>query len=235
MVRRRKGRAASGARVALAVAGVLSLALAACLGGPVRELTAQESAALDGGKGCVACHVDEALAVRASRAHRGTPERASCALCHGEHSEAAGAGAVETVGCAVACHASVRAAFDLPFSHPLGVAASCTDCHDPHGGNPRRERSELRFERCVACHQDLRGPFVFEHDGNRVQRCLSCHVPHGSANRRMLTQARTSFLCTKCHTGIELIHQQLPGSAFLECLNCHVEVHGSNWDLFFFR
>jgi len=34
---------------------------------------------------------------------------------------------------------------------------------------------------------------------------------------------------------LEDIHVEDPGAAIRDCLLCHTEVHGSNWDRSFFR
>lgn len=52
-------------------------------------------------------------------------------------------------------------------------------------------------ETCGKCHTAQRGPFVFEHEAIR-EGCTTCHKPHGSVNRRMLTE-RNATLCLKCH------------------------------------
>ena len=36
-------------------------------------------------------------------------------------------------------------------------------------------------------------------------------------------------------TGRALDQGRLPGRIFSECLQCHTEIHGSNWDREFFR
>jgi predicted CXXCH cytochrome family protein len=100
----------------------------------------------------------------------------------------------------------------------------------------RRERREvLRHDACVACHREFDFPFQFEHEGDRNWLCLSCHEPHGSANRRLLTHADTRQLCLSCHASLDDEHAQSPGSPFLQCLQCHTEVHGSHWDRHFLR
>jgi DmsE family decaheme c-type cytochrome len=134
-----------------------------------------------------------------------------------------------------ACHTDVAADFALPFRHPLDAALGCTSCHPPHGLSPLRERDHLRSESCLECHRELAGPFLFEHDGSRQRLCLSCHEAHGSPNRRLLTYADSRALCTSCHHSLEDLHTQNPGSIFQDCLQCHTEVHGSDWSRELFR
>jgi predicted CXXCH cytochrome family protein len=91
-------------------------------------------------------------------------------------------------------------------------------------------RERERRGRCVECHREYAGPYLYPHEGSHRLACLSCHEPHGSTNPRLLTHASSRELCFSCHETIELIHDQSPGSVFRQCLACHTEVHGSNWD-----
>jgi len=175
--------------------------------------------------GCVACHAREADALRADTSHRG----AGCGGCHGEHADGGGAGPVAPGARCADCHAAERARFTLPFRHPLGPADACTTCHPAHGLAPRESRVVLRRDACVECHREYAGPYAFDHEGDRTRQCLSCHEPHGSPNRRLLTHSETRMLCLSCHIQLEQTHIQNAGSIYRECLNCHTEVHGSNW------
>jgi hypothetical protein len=33
-----------------------------------------------------------------------------------------------------------------------------------------------------------------------------------------------------CHSDLEGFHIQDPGAIFRDCLSCHTEIHGSNWN-----
>jgi DmsE family decaheme c-type cytochrome len=133
------------------------------------------------------------------------------------------------------CHVEIVAQFRLPFHHPLGGNVRCASCHPPHGGPPRELREHVRREACLECHLEKEGPFLFEHEGDRNLLCLSCHEPHGSSNPRLLTHHDSRSLCHSCHMNLENVHLEEPGSIFRDCLLCHTEVHGSNWDREFFR
>ena len=164
----------------------------------------------------------------ADRGHRGLS--GGCMGCHGDHALGTGEGPVELHARCEDCHGGALARFALPFRHPLGVGLDCTSCHPPHGLAPREQRAHLRHAVCVECHREFAGPFQFEHEGNRALGCLSCHEAHGSSNRRLLTHADSRMLCMSCHSDLEQSHRQNPGSIFRECLNCHTEVHGSQWN-----
>ena len=90
---------------------------------------------------------------------------------------------------------------------------------------------------CLACHAELRGPFLWEH-APVVEDCGTCHVPHGS-NQPALLARRAPQLCQGCHSSVgHRSFAQTPedlaagrAGAFLlanACLNCHFAVHGSN-------
>jgi DmsE family decaheme c-type cytochrome len=201
------------------------------------------AAGLDAGEdaACAACHAEEAHDARAFRRHRDLPGGSGCLGCHLLHETGEGADkptleSTLRVRCED-CHTEALAQFHLPFRHPLGgeIEKRCTICHPPHGGSPRELREHLRHDACVECHLEEAGPFLFEHEGDRSLQCLSCHEPHGSSNPRLLTHNDSRSLCHSCHMNLEDVHREDPGSIFHECLQCHTEVHGSNWDREFFR
>lgn len=186
---------------------------------------------------CAACHADAKHDLLNSRRHGSRANALGCTACHLPHEldaqrRVVGGGLAATCE---SCHAEVVAQFQLPFRHTLGGNLTCTSCHSPHGGALHEEREKLREGSCVACHVEYRGPFVFRHEGDDRQKCMSCHEPHGASNRRLLNFADSNSSCFSCHAGIEGIHTQQPGSNFLHCLNCHTEVHGSNWSPELFR
>lgn len=192
---------------------------------------------------------------------------AACIDCHrgattlhwwGSHHEAAGVGCADChraheardpmtdpiaqIEACVGCHAKTRAEALRPSHHPMQDGrVACADCHGPHGGpGPGGLVEPTVNDTCLACHADLRGPFLWEHPPAR-EDCLTCHRPHGSAHRDLLVQ-RTPWLCQQCHmaqfhpstalSGTALPGPTLPsGSQNLmgrDCLNCHAKVHGSN-------
>jgi DmsE family decaheme c-type cytochrome len=107
----------------------------------------------------------------------------------------------------------------------------CVSCHDPHGsaGDALLRQASVN-ENCYSCHQDMRGPFLWEHSPVR-EECTTCHKAHGSNYPSML-RARTTQLCQSCHQ--QGRHQTLAGvpqSVWVvnkACLNCHSQIHGSN-------
>ena len=102
-------------------------------------------------------------------------------------------------------------------------------------------------EPCLKCHQEKRGPFVFEHAPVRVEGCETCHYPHGSMNSRLLRRPVVFTLCLECHNGADSLGRDRTGvltqtsshnmadPRYQHCTNCHVRVHGSNSDPFFLR
>jgi predicted CXXCH cytochrome family protein len=135
------------------------------------------------------------------------------------------------------CHNDVRGKFSLPSHHPVPEGKlSCTDCHSPHKGSIYRGGAALlaENEKCLRCHSEQRGPYVFEHEASR-EGCTICHTAHGSVNAKLLT-VRDANLCVKCH------FQQVRGGRLLfggsehtlrvqqgTCwtAGCHEAVHGS--------
>jgi predicted CXXCH cytochrome family protein len=213
-----------------------------------------------GNQACADCHAALVRSFPASphaRVHLTATSgvgNAGCELCHGpgsKHIEAGGGAKFiinprkDPAAC-TECHLEIQAQFQLPQHHPVMEGRmNCVQCHDPHGGDIFKPAGGLAMSRlnqsCAQCHQKQTRPFVFEHEALR-EGCTTCHKPHGSVNRKLLTQADPN-LCLRCHA-------QAPGpgaasgtvyigsinhTAFLRMgtcwtAGCHTAVHGSNVD-----
>lgn len=154
----------------------------------------------------------------------------------------------------------------MPVKHRVNEGViECSDCHNPHGTFAATWRTGIRprmvdqtsgqaagqnlgnEEPCLKCHQDKRGPFVFEHAPVRVNGCESCHFPHGSMNSKLLRRPVVYTVCLPCHNGAGNFGLTGSGVAlqsgahnmldprFHDCTNCHVRIHGSNADPNFLR
>ena len=219
---------------ALLVSTIALFVAAACASSEEMRRVRAEVAEADAA--CITCHADAARELDLSHHHGGLAHSVACLDCHFPH--AGTETALGTAGLKARCedcHADVAVQFLLPFRHTLGATITCTSCHSHHGAAPREEREHLRDDTCIGCHGEMRGPFVFKHEGDKLQACISCHEPHGSPNRRLLTHADPNSLCFSCHETLELSHSQSPGSPFIGCLHCHTEIHGSNWSAELFR
>ncbi len=131
------------------------------------------------------------------------------------------------------CHQDVKSKFYLPTRHKvLEGAVKCTDCHTPHGSRTRaslRTGSRFNFsvDVCFKCHPEKRGPWVFEHSSVKVEGCVACHLPHGSPNRFLLIRPQVRTVCIECH-GQRHFNP-------VSCVNCHTQIHGSNFSTKFFQ
>ncbi len=131
----------------------------------------------------------------------------------------------------VQCHGEVAADFALQYHHPVAEGTMrCTDCHDIHA-SARWGQLEGDDARCFECHQEVRGPFLFEHFALE-EGCVVCHNPHGSVVEKLLVQADNG-LCEQCHFDanfplIGAVDHTGFLSAGARCFDCHFEVHGSN-------
>jgi DmsE family decaheme c-type cytochrome len=186
---------------------------------------------------CLDCHKGELMHWQGGT-H--AVEDLACGDCHDSHSPRQPV--LERVGQAETCyecHQDVRAQALLPSRHPLLEGQLvCTDCHAPHGSLKPGELIGLNLnDTCLGCHEDQRGPFLFEHPP-ASEDCSSCHVPHGAVHEPLLN-ARAPFLCQDCH--VAEFHPSdlnsgaglpggVPNAALLgrNCMNCHPKVHGSN-------
>lgn len=187
---------------------------------------------------CLTCHEQGDPLLWAGSAHQ--QEGLACNDCHNSHQQdglALDTNAADEQ--CLTCHTDVKAQIRLPSRHPIAEGKTgCVDCHNPHGGLGDGALHQVSLnDNCFSCHQELRGPFLWEHPP-AAEDCSLCHRPHGSVHERLLT-ARGPALCQQCHSAafhpsIAYGAEGLPnGSANpnllgKNCLNCHSQPHGSN-------
>jgi len=196
---------------------------------------------------CLACHHQEDHVSFKSSPHG--LSGLSCTSCHNPHGQIGNTqqARARQVDLCFSCHQEKRGQFHMPSHHPLMEGKmTCTGCHAPHG-SPTGDRMMLARENlnetCLKCHQNLAGPWAFEH-GPVAEDCSTCHRPHGSVTEQLLTQPETG-LCLKCHSPhhggyadrdfpaapqLELAASQQRFLAYQNCTNCHSRIHGSDQD-----
>jgi len=111
---------------------------------------------------------------------------------------------------------------------------TCTSCHNPHGTTTEKLIEGVSItDKCLSCHADKRGPFIWQHPPV-LESCLNCHQAHGS-NVISLLRVQMPRLCQQCH--VNSGHNRGPYTPPAaqstrrynrSCLNCHVNIHGSN-------
>lgn len=130
------------------------------------------------------------------------------------------------------CHGNIALESRMAYRHPVESGlVGCTSCHDIHGRSVQTAMDGVSDQACLACHEEQKGPFLFEHAGME-QGCSSCHAPHGSPHRGQLRTAG-SGTCVGCHAqsnfptvGAASHDFRLSGGG--RCWDCHSDVHGSN-------
>ncbi|MEX1032523.1 MAG: DmsE family decaheme c-type cytochrome [Cellvibrionaceae bacterium] len=187
---------------------------------------------------CLDCHRGDVGPHWAGSIHQF--EEVACSDCHQLHDprDPVTQRATQSDLC-LDCHRPQRADFLRRSAHPVREGLQvCADCHEPHGSaGPALLATTTVNDTCYNCHAEKRGPFLWEHASVR-EDCTNCHVPHGS-NHQALLQARTPWLCQQCHlvqfhpsTSLDGTARLPQGSNHLllgkDCMNCHVQVHGSN-------
>jgi DmsE family decaheme c-type cytochrome len=150
---------------------------------------------------CLTCH-DRA---RQANWGGGVHERRglSCVSCHSVHAFHSTQAQLKTARDAqtcFTCHTQIRAKGMRVSHHPVREGAlNCASCHDPHDGTrPKMISAESVNEKCLSCHTEKRGPFLWEH-APVPESCLNCHDPHGSNHEKLLA-AKQPYLCQRCHS-----------------------------------
>lgn len=182
---------------------------------------------------CQSCHVQDSARMNFAFNHH-NKAGVQCMDCHGNHTpkiKSLPAGmeraARETALCA-SCHQDILARFTMRSHHPVREGGlSCNDCHDPHGSTQTSLAGKT--SQCTQCHQDVRGPHMFEH-APTAEDCTNCHNPHGTPNKFMLSLAEP-MLCLQCHSLTANRHgATTPGTYLSNCSSCHGAPHGSHID-----
>lgn len=205
--------------------------------GAGKILNPAKAPAKESNAACLSCHDSNKV-----QAHwKGSVHETAglkCASCHAQHKENAlktgtqlpGPNAI-TQKC-IECHRGQAKSLHQRSAHPLSAGTmDCASCHNPHGSaGEKLIKKDSVNDLCYSCHQEKRGPFLWEHSPVR-EDCVTCHTPHGSNHPNML-QARITQMCQACHQ--QGRHQSLPGlpnsvwTTNKQCVNCHVQIHGSN-------
>jgi DmsE family decaheme c-type cytochrome len=193
---------------------------------------------------CLTCHDKGHQANFSGGVHE--RRNVSCASCHSVHApkspKAQLQQATQSETC-FTCHQTIRGKSLRTSHHPIREGRmECSSCHEPHDStSPKMVDAAYVNEKCLECHTEKRGPFLWEHAPVR-ENCLNCHDPHGSNHDKMLV-AKQPFLCQRCH-----LSTRHPGTLYdarnstagatvaavsnraaeHSCRNCHIAVHGSN-------
>jgi DmsE family decaheme c-type cytochrome len=127
----------------------------------------------------------------------------------------------------VGCHPSVAAKLDLPSHHPVREGmVGCTDCHQPH--ESRKQTLGVRTQQCASCHQEVTGPWIYEHPPVS-EDCGYCHVPHGASAENLL-EVNQPGSCINCHSVATTAAAHDPWAFTTRCTDCHSAIHGSYTD-----
>jgi len=197
-----------------------------------------KGSAHDASFGCVSCHAAEGAGL-ALRTPAHVRAGIACLDCHVPgHAAAVGEPLLvkpRDQVCA-GCHGAQVAQFSLPFAHREGrTPVECMECHSVHGGTTAQGRvAEDARDRCVSCHTELAGPFVYPHPPMEVDGCVTCHRPHGSPYPKLLTRADVSQICLECHADTPSFHD-LSQPKYRNCQTCHAAIHGSQRDRALFK
>jgi DmsE family decaheme c-type cytochrome len=193
---------------------------------------------------CLTCHRGKARTNWDGSAHQNN--QLACNDCHKVHAPADSVLTKKTqTEVCFTCHKEQRAMSKKISTHPIEVGkVVCSDCHNPHGSpGPSMVKKNTIVETCYTCHAEKRGPYLFEHPP-AIESCVNCHQPHGSNITPMLI-SRPPFICQSCHEGAHSSENPIGRNAAGNqggllgtapsnqatgrgCLNCHVQIHGSN-------
>ena len=174
-------------------------------------------------KQCLSCHQKNPAVSMWKLGVHGKND-VSCNSCHAIHKD----NQAKNPETCFNCHRTLKGQMQKLSHHPvIEGKVGCSDCHNPHGTTSHGQiKADNVNQLCYKCHQDKRGPFMFEHPPVE-ENCATCHVPHGS-NHASLLEKPTPLLCKDCHEGP---HGSVAAATkFLgrACMNCHNRIHGSN-------
>jgi DmsE family decaheme c-type cytochrome len=214
-------------------------------GDKTKIFTFKGASAKEASERCLACHTyGEEHSNFARSAH--LQNSVGCVDCHSPHhaKEEQFLLVKSQPQLCFGCHQEAKPEFNRPFHHRVVEGlVKCSDCHNPHGGFLTKQvrATAAQDAVCFKCHADKAGPFVFEHAPVKVEGCVSCHTPHGSSNPRLLKRSQVNLLCLECHSlttdtsapNIPTFHNQ--AQKYQACTMCHTQIHGSNFDPFFFK
>ncbi len=206
-----------------------------------KELSPEESS-----KRCLQCHEYGEEHANFSRSQH-SANNVGCVSCHSPHhaKEKQGLLTLKQPELCYSCHTETKQDFSRPFRHRVDQGlVQCSDCHNPHGGflTKQLRATAAQDQVCFKCHTDKAGPFSFEHEPVKTEGCVACHTPHGSTNPRLLKRSQVNLLCLECHTFTQdssvpppagPVHNQT--QKYQACTMCHTQIHGSNFDPFFFK
>ena len=186
---------------------------------------------------CLKCHAGKHVIFDRSAHARAN---VSCVRCHSIHASHEYRHLLTTPQPELCfeCHDEQRPQFSAISRHKVveGLIL-CTDCHEPHGSfGEQHQRSPVQQDMiCTKCHTEVAGPFEYEHAIIKTEGCSACHLSHGGPNSHMLNRATVNTICLLCHfpspissTGQSLVHGHEVPTKGQNCIDCHVEIHGSN-------
>ena len=181
---------------------------------------------------CTSCHFDP-HSQELSEFNVHFRSKISCSDCHSVHQPEAEHLLVKSSNdLCLECHQEIGAKFSSVSHHPVREKViKCVDCHQVLG-EPGKTFSFVSPNReCYSCHSEFEGPHPFEHEAVNdyyieEEGCIFCHDAHGSPNPRLLKQP-LGQLCLQCHFLPK--HQTAHGGIWAKrnCMECHVDVHGS--------
>ena len=208
------------------------------------ENPSRENIAYPGEAACLACHQyrDTRRLTWKSSEHR--QANLVCIDCHSLHQEPFRKPDVRfryltpKSALCMKCHTNKVGQFRMTSHHPvLEGALDCVACHNPHEDR-KLQATTGRNDLCYRCHQEKRGPWVYEHEP-AAEDCLICHNPHGSVSRRLLRR-NEPYLCLTCHSSAINRHVNqastgIPGTNYTRafysrCTDCHGAHHGTHQD-----
>ncbi len=195
-------------------------------------------------KRCLSCHQldgDHDNFLRSAHSEG----KVGCLGCHSMHAPKEQVGLLKAAQPTLCytCHTDIRGQFSKPMHHKVNEGLlKCSDCHSPHGSTQDKllRTANTGDAICIKCHTEKMGPFTFEHPPMKTEGCVFCHAPHGSPNPRLLNRGNVNTICLQCHTDSSFTAPTEPSFhnqavQYQACTTCHVSLHGSNFNRFFFK
>ena len=125
----------------------------------------------------------------------------------------------------ISCH-KLAGFYASPFQHKPVKDGNCGICHDPHASDFKARLTDVGFNLCITCHEDMVAGMTkkYIHEPILKSGCSACHDPH-AGNDKLRLKELSNKLCFSCHENKKIEVGQYSNrhepAARGNCIECH--------------